>query len=69
MIFDNDAVLLDQALQHVARDPYLVGSLLRTLAENLKFLLALGHLGIDAFMLMPAARKRSRCFSTKWWVV
>src|SRR5207244_1748831 len=43
-----DAVALTEAEQEVARDPDLVGSPLRALAEDLELPLALRDLGVDA---------------------
>ncbi len=51
VILDVDAVFFGQALQEVARHPDLVGGLLGALAENLEFPLALGHFGVDAFVV------------------
>ncbi len=48
---DVDAVLFRQAQQQVARHPDLVGGLLGALAEDLEFPLALGHFGVDAFVV------------------
>ena len=45
------AVLLAQADQEVAGHPDLVGRALGALAEHLEFPLALGHLGVDAFVV------------------
>ena len=50
-ILDVDAVLLGQAQQQVAGHPHLVGGLLGALAEDLEFPLALGHFGVDAFVV------------------
>ena len=50
-IFDVDAVLLGEALHQVAGHPHFVGGLLGALAEDLEFPLALGHLGVDAFVV------------------
>ena len=50
-ILDVDAVLLGQAQHQVARHPHLVGGLLGALAEDLEFPLALGHFGVDAFVV------------------
>jgi hypothetical protein len=59
---DVDAVLLAQAGQEVAGDPHLVGGALGALAEDLELPLALRHLGVDAFELIPASRQMSMCF-------
>ena len=46
-----DAVLLANALKHIAGEPDLVGGFLGALAEDLEFPLALGHFGIDALVV------------------
>src|SRR5688572_18658936 len=51
MIFDIDAVFFSQALQEIACNPDLIGSLLGTFSENLEFPLAFCHFSIDAFMV------------------
>ena len=53
MQLDVDAVALAEAHQEVAGHPHLIGGLFRALAEDLEFPLALGHLGIDAFVIDP----------------
>ena len=45
------AVFFAQAHEDITGDPDLVGGVFGTLAEDLKFPLALGHFGIDAFMV------------------
>ena len=45
------AVFFAQAHQEVAGHPDLVGGVLGAFAEDLEFPLALGHFGIDAFMV------------------
>ncbi len=40
-----------EALQNIAGDPHFVGGPLRAFAENLELPLALGHFGVDAFMV------------------
>ena len=51
MALDVDAVFLSEPLQKIAGHPHLVGGALGALAENLEFPLALGHLGVDTFMV------------------
>ena len=51
MEFDVDAVLFAKTQQQVTGDPDLVGGALGALAEYLEFPLALGHFGIDAFVV------------------
>src|SRR6185436_13676530 len=48
---DVDAVGLRETQQEVAGHPHLVGGLSGALAKDLEFPLALGHLGIDAFVV------------------
>ncbi len=38
-------------MQEVAGDPHLIGGGLGALAEDLEFPLALGHFGVDAFVV------------------
>jgi len=64
MEFDIDAILLGQPQHQIAGHPHFVSGLLGALAENLEFPLALRDFGVDAFVVMPAARQRSRCSST-----
>ncbi|OWK26237.1 hypothetical protein AJ87_02375 [Rhizobium yanglingense] len=51
MELDVDAVLFAEAEKQVASHPDLVGGALGALAEDLEFPLALGHFGIDAFVV------------------
>ena len=51
MELDVDAVFFAQAHQEVAGHPHLVGGLLGAFAEDLEFPLALGHFGVDAFVV------------------
>ena len=51
MEFDIDAVLLGEPQHQIARHPHFVGSSSRALAEDLEFPLALGHFGVDAFVV------------------
>ena len=51
VILDVDAVFFAKTLKNVAGCPHFVGGLFRALAENLELPLALGHLGVDAFMI------------------
>ncbi len=46
-----DLVLFAQADEQIAGDPHFVGGLLGALAEDLEFPLALGHFGVDAFVV------------------
>src|SRR5581483_6964248 len=48
-----DAVLLGETEHQVARHPHLVSGGLGALAEDLALPLALGHLGVDAFVIDP----------------
>ena len=45
------AVFFAEAHQEVAGDPHLVGGVLGAFAEDLEFPLALGHFGVDAFVV------------------
>ena len=49
--FDVHAVFFAEAHEEVAGDPHLVGGFLGALAEDLEFPLALGHFGVDAFVV------------------
>jgi hypothetical protein len=51
VVFHVDAVFFAEAVEDVAGHPDLVGGLLGALAEDLEFPLALGHLGVDAFVV------------------
>ena len=51
MEFDIDAVLLGQAQHQIAGHPHFICGLFGALAENLEFPLALGDLGVDAFVV------------------
>ena len=51
MVFHVDAVFFAKAVEDVAGDPDFVGGLLGAFAEDLEFPLALGHFGVDAFVV------------------
>jgi hypothetical protein len=51
VVFHVDAVFFAEAVQDVAGHPDLVGAVLGTFAEDLEFPLALGHFGVDAFVV------------------